>query len=154
MLTKSQRIGIIEARTLAKATTREELIDALSLCESVTIAGLSPGELAKVDMSTLHAAALGVLSAMTEELASIAEDLNDQVAQATELLAEAHPGRGADGWAVTLMGLAAGARRAASRPSAHTHERCATCHRDAHYPGSAGNHGHPYKAPAAQGAQS
>lgn len=145
-LTQSQRIGIIEARTLAKANTRAELIDALALCDSPTVEGLSPAELARVPLDHLHAAAFGTLSAMAEELAAIAEDLDGQVTQAAELLAERTPERSADYWAVTIAGLAANARR--PRPSAHTHDRCDTCHRDAHYPGSAGNHGHPYKAPA------
>lgn len=146
MLTNSQRIGIIEARTLAKADTREELIDALALCDSPTVEGLSTEELARVPLAHLHAAAFGTLAAMAEELAAVAEDLNDQLAQATELLAEGSD-RSVDYWVVTVAGMAVDARR--PRPSAHTHERCATCHRDAHYPGSAGNHGHPYKAPAA-----
>lgn len=133
-LTQGQRIGIIEARTLAAAYTREALIDALSLCNSPSVAGLSQAELAGIRMDQLQAAAFGALSAMAEELCNTVEDLADRVDRY-------------DRQADILANVIAGTGNR-PRPSAHTHDRCATCNRDAHYPGSAGNHGHPYKAPA------
>lgn len=115
MLTQSQRIGIIEARTIAKAYTRESLIDALALCGSPAVEGLSQAELAAMRYDQLQAAAFGALSAMAEELAAIAEDLDAQLTQAAELMAERTP-RGADYWAAQFASLAAAARLAGARP--------------------------------------
>lgn len=81
-LTQGQRIGIIEARTLAKAYTREALIDALALCNSPAVVGLTAAELAGISTDQLLAAGFGALSAMAEELCNTAESLADRLDRA------------------------------------------------------------------------
>lgn len=81
-LSESNRITIIEARTLARADSRSEVIDALSLCESPSVVGRTPEELAEVRLSELHSAAFGTLSAIVEELADTLEQLAAEVDKA------------------------------------------------------------------------
>jgi hypothetical protein len=75
-LSETDRIEIITARTLARADTRGELIDALALADSPTLAGIDP---VTADIGTLHAAALGQLSAAADYLAGLAERLGAMV---------------------------------------------------------------------------
>lgn len=71
-LSESDRITVIEARTLARADSRSALIDSLSLCNSPTMAGLDP---ATADLGAIHSAALGTLQALAGELCGMVERL-------------------------------------------------------------------------------